>query len=151
VCKRLRIYLLPVLLLLSICLLSLPLPASAAESTISEAKTYTITEYQLTQLEERLSRLAINNETLAADCKALEAQLEVSQATLEEAKRESEQLKTQLAKLTLQSKSSETLLQTANESLEKYAKEQQRTQARLKWQRNIAWGLLGCVLVAGLT
>lgn len=128
-------------------LLSLPLPAFAAESTISEVKTYTVTETQLQALETKLSRPATNNEKLAADCKELKAQLAASQAALEEAKRKSEQLKTQLAELTLQSKSSECLLANANKSLQEYAEQEKRTRIRIKRQRNLAYVLLAGVVV----
>lgn len=128
-------------------LLLLPLSASATELNISEVKTYTITEYQLTELESELSRLATSNETLALDCKELQRQLAASQMALEAAKKESEQLKTQLAELTLQSRSSEALLQTANELLQKSAAEQKRTQERIKRQRTIAWCLAGVAIL----
>lgn len=128
-------------------LLLLPLSVSATESNISEAKMYTITEYQLTELESKLSRLATSNETLALDCKELQEQLAASQMALEAAKKESEQLKTQLAELTLQSRSSEVLLQTANASLEAYAKEAKRKTAIIKTQRSIAWVVAGGIFV----
>lgn len=129
------------LLALPLCLL-LPLPtASAAEAT------YTVTETQLQALETRLSKLRTNNETLADGLIKLKAQLATSQAALKEAQEQSAQLKSQLAALKLQSKSSECLLANANKSLQEYAAEEKRTRLRIKRQRNLAYVLLGGVVI----
>lgn len=126
-------------LALTLCLF-LPLStASAAE--------YTITKTQLQALESRLSKLRTNNETLADGLSKLKAQLATSQAALKEAQEQSAQLKTQLAALKLQSKSSEYLLESANKSLQEYATEEKRTRLRIKRQRNLAYVLLGGVVI----
>lgn len=128
-------------------LLSLPLSASAMQQTSSEAKTYRVTEYQLTQLETKLNRLETTNEQLAKNSKMLKAQLATSQAALKEAQQQSALLEEQLKALTLQSKNNECLLENANKYLEIYAQEQKRTQRRIRQQRNFAWIIAGCISV----
>ena len=124
--------------------LCLFLPLSIVSAT---EKMYTITETQLQALETRLSRLAINNEILATGCKELKVQLAQSQEALKEAQEQSAQLKTQLAALKLQSRSSECLLANANKSLQEYAEQEKRTRLRIKRQRNLAYMLLGGLLI----
>lgn len=156
-CKRLRSYLLPALLLLSICLSCwVSAPCYAGEPTSTDAtppQEMTLTPEEYSRLESSLNELAILNRESRQGLTELRSQLAASQAALSEARQQSITLTQQLAALRASSTEQESLLQTANQSLqalEQEQKEQQRTQARLKWQRNIAWGLLGCVLVAGL-
>lgn len=131
-----------------ICLLALSLCLFLPLSTVSAAeKMYTITETQLQALESRLSKLRTNNEILASGLNELKAQLATSQTALKEAQEQSAQLKTQLAALKLQSKSSEYLLESANKSLQEYAAEEKRTRLRIKRQRNLAYVLLGGVVI----
>lgn len=97
-----------------------------------------MTEAELMQLEQNLTQLAAIN---------LESQQESAQlkAQLASLKQQLTMLKMQLAKLKQTSVKQEQLLQTANESLEKYAKEEKAKQQNLKRQRNIAY-----IIAAGL-
>lgn len=116
-------HVLPYLLLL--CLL--PSACQAAE------KSYQITETELTQLEENLSRL---------------------QEIAKKSKNESEKQKVQLIILKTQLSSAESLLekqktslQTANELLEQYAKEEQKAKRQLKRERTLWMSITGVLLL----
>lgn len=125
-------------------LLALPLSASAS----SQEAEYTITESELTLLDTRLEQLASSNIKLARDCRALKAELAKSQAALNEARLQTEKLQAELTALKQQSNSNELLLQTVNESLELYAKEEKRQQRIIKRQYTLAGVLLGGIVVA---
>ena len=125
-------------------LLALPLSASAS----SQEAEYTITESELTLLDTRLEQLASSNIKLARDCRMLKAELAKSQAALNEARLQTERLQAELTALKQQSNSNELLLQTANESLELYAKEVKRQQRIIKRQCTLAGVLLGGIVVA---
>ena len=125
-------------------LLALPLSASAS----SQEAEYTITESELTLLDTRLEQLASSNIKLARDCRALKAELAKSQAALSEARLQTEKLRAELTALRQQSSSNELLLQTVNESLELYAKEEKRQQRIIKRQYTLAGILLGGIVVA---
>lgn len=127
-------------------LLALPLPASAS----SQEAEYTITESELTLLDTRLEQLSASNTKLARDCRALKVELAKSQAALSEARTQTEKLQAELTALKKQSNSNELLLQTANDSLELYAKEVKKQQQIIKAQRNIAWVLLGGALAVAI-
>lgn len=125
-----------ILLLASLLSPLLPAPCAAAE--------YRATEAELTQLEQNLMQLAVIN---------LESQQESAQlkAQLANLKQQLAMLKAQLAELKQTSAKQEQLLQTANESLEKYAKEEKAKQNRLKAQRNIAYTIAAGILVYAAT
>ena len=80
----------------------------------------------------------------------LKAELAKSQAALSEAQVQTKKLQAELTVLKQQSSSNELLLQTANDSLELYAKEVKRQQRIIKTQRNIAWVLLGGALAVAI-
>lgn len=155
-CKRLRIYLLPVLLLFGSFWLYLPPVCFAGASTslddglpVPRRMALTVEEYS--RLQTNLAELAQLNRTSQQELAKLRKQLAASQEALVRAQRQSMELTEQLAALKSSSAEQESLLATANESLEKYAQEQKRTRLRIKSQRNIAWGIAGCVLLAKLT
>lgn len=127
-------------------LLALPLPASAS----SQEAEYTITESELTLLDTRLEQLSASNIKLARDCRVLKAELAKSQAALNEAQAQTKKLQAELTALKQQSSSNELLLQSANDSLELYAKEVKKQQQIIKTQRNIAWVLLGGALAVAI-
>ena len=103
-----------------------------------EAADYTITEAELTRLETNLTQLeAINNQS-QQESKMLREQLA-------EAKKQLTMLTQQLNELKADSEKQEQLLQTANQSLEQYAKEEKAKQRSLERQRNIAY-----IIAAGL-
>ncbi|MCD7811991.1 MAG: hypothetical protein LUG91_09140 [Ruminococcus sp.] len=108
--------------------------ASAAE------KTYQITETELTQLEYNLNKLEQLNKQSQADLLTLKERLAKSQE-------KSITLQGQLTDLKQANETQESLLQTANKSLQKYVEEETRTRRRIKRQRNIAWTIAGCLVV----
>lgn len=108
--------------------------ASAAE------KTYQITETELTQLEYNLNKLEQFNKQSQADLLTLKERLAKSQE-------KSITLQGQLTDLKEANETQESLLQTANKSLQKYVEEETRTCRRIKRQRNIAWTIAGCLVV----
>lgn len=121
------------IILLLACLLYcfVPLHCEAAE-------VYQITEAELTRLETNLTQLeAINNQS-QQESKMLREQLA-------EAKKQLTMLTQQLNELKADSEKQEQLLQTANQSLKQYAKEENAKQRSLKRQRNIAY-----IIAAGL-
>lgn len=105
------------------------LPVSAASS---EATEYVLTESQYNRLRNNLSRLSEINTTSQQELAALREQ--------------SINLSQKLEILKKNSAEQEKSLQIANEYLRKSKQEQ----LRVKWQRNIAWGILGFVLVSNL-
>ena len=123
---------------------------------VSLASMYTITEEELTQLEENISELQIINNRLQKESKQqkkrmkeLETQLTAAQTELQKAREQSNRLGSQLKDLERTSIRQEESLRIANESLAAYEKENNRTQKRLKTQRNLAYGI-GAVLLAAL-
>ena len=123
---------------------------------VSLASTYTITEEELTQLEENISELQRINNGLQKESSLqkkrmleLETQLIEAQTELQKARELSSLLGNQLKELERTSIRQEESLRIANESLAAYEKENNRTQKRLKAQRNLAYGI-GTVLLAAL-
>ena len=79
----------------------------------------------------------------------LETQLTAAQTELQKAREQSNRLGNQLKDLERTSIRQEESLRIANESLAAYEKENNKTQKRLKAQRNLAYGI-GTVLLAAL-
>lgn len=103
-----------------------------------EAAEYRITEAELTRLETNLTQLeAINNQS--------QQESRMLREQLVEAKKQLTTLTQQLNELRAASEKQEQLLQTANQSLKQYAKEEKAKQLNLKRQRNIAY-----IIAAGL-
>lgn len=101
------------------CLFSAPVTGSAQEPT------YTMTEAELTKLEDIFNRLKTAQTEQEKQIEALKSQLTESEAAI---------------------KQSETSLTRANESLKKSAAEAKRTQERLERQRN-TWAAAAIVAV----
>ena len=123
---------------------------------VSLASSYTITEEELTRLEENISELQRINNGLQKESslqkkrmQELETQLTEAQTELQKAREQSNRLGSQLKDLERTSIRQEESLRIANESLAAYEKETNRTQKRLKAQRNLAYGI-GTVLLAAL-
>ena len=98
------------------------------------AASYLIQEQELVRLENNLTKLQEHNNRSQQELATLKTQLKTSQE-------KSTRLELQLADLKEKSNQAESLLQTANESLQKFVAEEQRTRRRLKLQRNIGYGL----------
>lgn len=108
-----------------------------------EAADYTITEAELTRLETNLTQLeAINNQS--------QQQSKMLREQLAEARKQLTMLTQQLNELKAASEKQERLLQTANQSLEQYAKEEKAKQRSLKRQRNIAYVIAVGLLYAAV-
>ena len=118
------------------CLL-LPVSASAATS----ATTYTITEAEMEALDSRLS-------LLLEQTRATRQALTESQAALTESKAELTKLKTESVKLKLELEAQNSLLASANKSLQESAREETRTRRRIKAQRNTAIGIAATAVTA---
>lgn len=123
---------------------------------VSWASGYTITEEQLTRLEANISELQTINNRLQKESsqqkkrmEELETQLTEAQTELQKAREQSSLLGNQLKELERTSIRQEESLRIANESLAAYEKENNKTQKRLKAQRNLAYGI-GTVLLAAL-
>ena len=123
---------------------------------VSLASAYTITEEELTQLEQNISELQTINNRLQKESsqqkkrmEELEQQLTEAQTELQKAREQSNRLGSQLKDLERTSIRQEESLRIANESLAAYEKENNKTQKRLKAQRNVAYGI-GTVLLAAL-
>ena len=125
---------------------------------VSWASGYTITEEELTRLKANISEMQTINNRLQKESsqqkkrmEELETQLTKAQSELQKAREQSSLLGNQLKELERTSirQEEEESLRIANESLAAYEKENNRTQKRLKAQRNLAYGI-GTVLLAAL-
>lgn len=141
-----KMSLLPLLLL---SLLSAPATSWASAS-------YTITEEELTQLESNLNRLQEINQQSQTDSETLRLQLTESQnqltiarQQLTIARQQSAQLKAQLTALQQESRSQQSLLQTANESLAQLEREENQKRLTIKAQRN-GWEAAAIILGGAL-
>lgn len=130
----------PWLLALLLCLFSLP--CHSASYTITEAEMQAW-ENELILQRQLLGRAENNNLQSQVELKKLKEKLTVSQqqsinltSRLNELRAKSQQQEKQL-------ESAEQALNDANSLLQQYVQEQNRTQNRLRKQRNLAWFLLG--------
>ena len=103
--------------------------------------TYTITETELTQLENNISTLKSINDRLQMDLKA-----QSSEATA--LRKEVTALRKELSDLKQQSMMQENSLTNANRSLEEYATEAKRERLRIKAQRNGWAAAAACLAIA---
>lgn len=135
-CGKYKTDLLKSLLLLSVCFCFLPACACYAGEVTSMVNTLpqemTITAREYSRLVNNLNELSEINTTSQQELAALREQ--------------SINLSQKLEILKKNSAEQEKSLQIANEYLRKSKQEQ----LRVKWQRNIAWGILGFVLVSNL-
>lgn len=122
---------------------------------VSWASAYIITEEELNQLEQNISELQTINNRLQKESsqqkkrmEELEQQLTAAQTELQKAREQSDRLGNQLKDLERISIRQEESLRIANESLAAYEKETNRTQKRLKAQRDLAYGIGSILLVA---
>ena len=105
--------------------------------------TYTITETELTQLENNISALKSINDRLQTDLRA-----QSNEAT--QLRKELNALRKELSDLKQQSMMQESSLTNANRLLETYATEAKRERLRIKAQRNgwAAAAVLACIGIA---
>ena len=138
--KNIKVLLSRMLLVLLFCLLSLPCHSASYSITEAEIQEW---ENELTLQRQLLGKAENSNLQSQAELKKLKEKLILSQQQsmnltdrLNELKAKSQQQETQL-------KSAEQALNDANSLLQQYVQEQNRTQNRLRKQRNLAWFLLG--------
>lgn len=136
---------------LSLLLLALPCYAAPPlDTNTAPVKMYTLSEQELTTLEQNSSELARINEQLQATCNGQEVQLTTLQKQLTQAQGLSLKLKNQIDRLTAQSVEQQSLIEKTNRLLQESAKEEKQTRLRLKRQRNTweaAAALLACVAI----
>jgi chromosome segregation ATPase len=125
---------------------------SAPVGFCSEIQTYTISETQLTALQEHLNALERNNSELLNLLNASEMDLTEASLSLNESKKELETLRTQLVVLQAETKQLSESLRIANEELRKASesfkaseKAHARIEGRLRTQRNV-WEAIAAVL-----
>lgn len=124
--------------------LSLPWPSCFAAS-------YTMTEAELTRLEEIFGLLKVSNHQLQTDLAASKVDLSEAQSRLAESETQLAMLEMQLIELRAESEKTktasneaQTLLVKANQSLQEYEREVKGQIRSLTWQRN----LLGMLAIA---
>lgn len=123
--------------------------------TCSANQTYTISETELTTLQNHLTALEQNNETLKAILSESNEDLTIALDALMKSQNELATLKAQLQQAKSDAESARNSLQIANEELQKasqsfkaYEKERDKTENRLRNQRNI-WEVL-CFVAVGV-
>jgi predicted nucleic acid-binding Zn-ribbon protein len=142
--------LLNILLISAFLCLSLP-----CVGICSENQTYTISETELTTLQNHLNALEQNNETLKAILSESNEDLTIALDALMKSQNELATLKAQLQQAKNDAESARNSLQIANEELAKaaqsfkaYEKERDKVEGRLRNQRNI-WEVL-CLVAVGV-
>lgn len=140
-------------LFLSLLLFSQPGISSASAT---QDQTYQVTETELTELQNSLTRLKEINVALRQELGLqrnravdLQTQLTVAQQQLNEAKTRQTALQAELTSLKNLSMKQETLLTEANESFQKYEREEKARRLRIKAQRN-TWAAAAGLLAIGL-
>lgn len=128
--------------LLLFVLLSVPHLSFAAEPM------YQISETELTMFENNLNELATINEQQKDSLMKLQTQLQTSEEKLQESEKKSMKLELQLMSLKQTMTEQDSLLQNAEKSLNEYVAEEKAKQAKIKRDRNVAYGLLGILLYA---
>lgn len=103
--------------------------------------TYTITETELTTLENNISTLKSINTRLQVDLKVQSQEATLLRKQLDELKKELEQLRSL-------SQTQESSLTNANKLLAEYATEAKRERLRIKAQRN-TWEVVACLAIIG--
>ena len=138
--KNIKVLLSRMLLVLLFCLLSLPCHSASYSITEAEMQEW---ENELTLQRQLLGKAENSNLQSQAELKKLKEKLTLSQQQsinltdkLNELKAKSQQQEKQL-------ESAEQALNDANSLLRQYVQEQNRTQNRLRKQRNLALFLLG--------
>ncbi len=106
-------------------------------------------EQNISELQTINNRLQKESSQQKKRMEELETQLTAAQTELQKAREQSNRFGSQLKNLERISIRQEESLRIANESLAAYEKENNRTQKRLKAQRNLAYGI-GTVLLAAL-
>ena len=128
------------------CVVQPSLCGATGADTEAEA-VYTLTEAELSQLQNNLNRLAEINRNLQTESTGQVGTISTLQAKLEKAESLSRDLQNQLAELKAKSSAQEALLTKANASLNEFAQEEKRTRLRIKAQRNTWEGIAAGLLI----
>ncbi len=127
----------------------------SAVGTCSANQTYTISENDLTRLEQNLATLEMHNETLKSILTAQGSELTEALNLLTQSQNELAKLRNELQIAKSETQSARESLKIANDELAKaaqsfkaYEKERDRTENRLRNQRNI-WEVL-CFVAVGV-
>ena len=133
---------------LSLLLCALPCYAAPLlDTSTGPEKMYTLSEQELTTLEQNSNELARINEELRRTCNGQQIKAAELQVKLTKAEELSKTLQRQLTDLQAKSTRQEALLTQANESLKESAKEEKRTRLRVKAQRNTWEAVAGAMLI----
>ncbi len=135
-----RLCIAALLLLLSFLLLDVSF-ASASE------RMYEISETELRQLEENLSRLSSVNDEQREKLWNLQEMLKTSETRLEASERNSKMLSVKLDWLSRELTEQTYSLENANRLLQEYEEEERRTKRRIERQRNIAYVLAAIAVI----
>lgn len=118
----------------------LPLSLLCCTPSAAFAKTFTVTEKELTRLEQDLDRLERRSGSREKALRSLTDRLTALNAELEKSRKVSADLRTENLKC-------EEQLQRAEQSFRAYEKEENRAKARLKRQRTAAYAVSVVLLV----
>ena len=138
--KNIKVLLSRMLLVLLFCLLSLPCHSASYSITEAEMQEW---ENELTLQRQLLGKAENSNLQSQAELKKLKEKLMLSQQQSINLTDRLNELKVKSQAQEMQLKSAEKALNDANSLLQQYVQEQNRTQNRLRKQRNLAWLLLG--------
>lgn len=128
---------------------------SPSVCSCSESRTYTISETELLTLQSHLDALEANNETLKSILSESGEELTQALNALTQSQAELTRLKAELIQCRSDAESARNSLQIANDELQKasesfkqYERERDKTENRLRNQRNI-WEVL-CLVAVGV-
>ena len=138
--KNIKVLLSRMLLVLLFCLLSLPCHSASYSITEAEIQEW---ENELTLQRQLLGKAENSNLQSQAELKKLKEKLTLSQQQSINLTSRLNELKAKSQTQEKQLESAEQALNDANSLLQQYVQEQNRTQNRLRKQRNLAWFLLG--------
>jgi chromosome segregation ATPase len=109
---------------------------------------YSMTEAELTTLENNLNELATINEEQKKNLMQLQTQLQISEEKLQASEKKSMKLELQLMSLKQTMTEQDSLLANAQKSLNECLDEEKAKQASIKRERNWAYGIIGILLYA---
>lgn len=133
---------------LCICFCLLPFSWPAMASATTPEPVYTISQEQLDQLQNNLTRLQTINSELLKNSRKQSKQIATLQSRLATAEQQSRDLETRLLQAESDSLRASNSLTKVNQSLTKFAAEEKRTRLRIKAQRNTFEAVAAGLLVA---
>lgn len=134
--------------MLGTALVFLPYSCYAGETISSDEAVLYMTQTEYERLVSNLEELNRLNLTSDSKLTASKAELQRANEKLLVLQKELNELNRQCQTLKLQTIEQESLLRIANESLEKYAKEESKARQKIERQRNLAYAALGVTAIA---